>query len=206
MQHEIETAQKELGVVEERVLERMMEADALTADVKKAEAGARRPAEGSRRGEEDARRGARRTVEAALKEATEQRRRCVEVAPAAAGRALRAGRRARKGVAICAATRDGSAPPATSVCGRRCFSRSAGTTASSSATAASASSTTFHHRRRSNRPSRTRDASTPAFARSGHLAGGTLPRANVDGGSRGNPGPAGYGVRIEQRRRHGRRV
>src|SRR5213595_363016 len=37
MQHEIETAQKELGVVEERVIERMVEADALAADVKKAE-------------------------------------------------------------------------------------------------------------------------------------------------------------------------
>jgi probable phosphoglycerate mutase len=28
--------------------------------------------------------------------------------------------------------------------------------------------------------------------------GGGSARANVDGGSRGNPGPAGYGVRIEQ--------
>src|SRR6266576_2927822 len=37
MQHEIETAQKELGTVEETVIERMVEADALTADVKKAE-------------------------------------------------------------------------------------------------------------------------------------------------------------------------
>jgi ribonuclease HI len=31
----------------------------------------------------------------------------------------------------------------------------------------------------------------------GHEHGGSA-RANVDGGSRGNPGPAGYGVRIEQ--------
>ena len=35
--HEIETAQKELGGVEEKILERMMEADTLTADIKKAE-------------------------------------------------------------------------------------------------------------------------------------------------------------------------
>ena len=28
--------------------------------------------------------------------------------------------------------------------------------------------------------------------------GGGSARANIDGGSRGNPGPAGYGVRIEQ--------
>jgi predicted nucleic acid-binding Zn-ribbon protein len=38
MQHEIETAQRELGVAEEKVLERMVEADGLTADVKKTEA------------------------------------------------------------------------------------------------------------------------------------------------------------------------
>lgn len=37
MQHEIETAQKELGGAEEKVLERMMEIDRLTADVKQAE-------------------------------------------------------------------------------------------------------------------------------------------------------------------------
>jgi predicted nucleic acid-binding Zn-ribbon protein len=38
MQHEIETAQKDLGVAEEKVLERMMEIDQLAADVKQAEA------------------------------------------------------------------------------------------------------------------------------------------------------------------------
>src|SRR5262245_1367188 len=37
IQLEIETAHKELGAVEEKVLERMMEADTLTADLKKAE-------------------------------------------------------------------------------------------------------------------------------------------------------------------------
>src|SRR3954471_8717506 len=37
MQHEIETAQKELGSVEEKVLERMMESDAVSAEIKKAE-------------------------------------------------------------------------------------------------------------------------------------------------------------------------
>jgi ribonuclease HI len=31
----------------------------------------------------------------------------------------------------------------------------------------------------------------------GHAEGGTA-SANIDGGSRGNPGPAGYGVRIER--------
>ena len=38
MQHEIATAQSDLGAVEEKVLERMLEADELAADVKRAEA------------------------------------------------------------------------------------------------------------------------------------------------------------------------
>src|SRR5436190_15850409 len=38
MQHEIEAAQRDLGTVEERVLERMMESDTVSADVKQAEA------------------------------------------------------------------------------------------------------------------------------------------------------------------------
>lgn len=38
MQHEIATAHSDLGAVEEKVLERMMEADTLTADLKRAEA------------------------------------------------------------------------------------------------------------------------------------------------------------------------
>ena len=37
MQHEIETAQKDLGAAEEKVLERMIEIDQLTAEVKQAE-------------------------------------------------------------------------------------------------------------------------------------------------------------------------
>src|SRR5262245_49149396 len=38
MQHEIATAQADLGAVEEKVLERMVEADTIGVDVKKAEA------------------------------------------------------------------------------------------------------------------------------------------------------------------------
>jgi uncharacterized protein len=38
MQHEIATAQQELGAAEEKVLERMMEGDALTAEIKQVEA------------------------------------------------------------------------------------------------------------------------------------------------------------------------
>jgi predicted nucleic acid-binding Zn-ribbon protein len=38
LQHEISTAQNDLGGVEEKVLERMLEADGITADIKQAEA------------------------------------------------------------------------------------------------------------------------------------------------------------------------
>ena len=38
LQHEISTAQNDLGVVEEKILERMLEADGITADIKQAEA------------------------------------------------------------------------------------------------------------------------------------------------------------------------
>src|SRR4026207_592474 len=70
--HEIETAQKDLGVVEEKVIERMVEADAIAADVKQAESvfAARRKeieAQKKQMGDELA------AVEAALKTATEGR-------------------------------------------------------------------------------------------------------------------------------------
>lgn len=106
MQHEIETAQKELGVVEERVLERMMEADALTADVKKAEQtlAARQKevdAEKKTLAEELA------TVQAALTEATEKRTARVGSLPPQLIALFEQVARARKGVAIATATRDG---------------------------------------------------------------------------------------------------
>jgi len=106
MQHEIETAQKELGVVEERVLERMLEADALTADAKKAEqtlAARRKEVEAERKtlGEELA------TVEAALKEATEKRTARVGSLPPQLVALFEQVARARKGVVIATATRDG---------------------------------------------------------------------------------------------------
>jgi predicted nucleic acid-binding Zn-ribbon protein len=106
MQHEIETAQKELGVVEERVLERMMEADALTADAKKAEqtlAARQKEVEAEKKtlGEELA------TVEAALKEATDKRTARVASLPPQLIALFEQVARARKGVAIATATRDG---------------------------------------------------------------------------------------------------
>jgi len=106
MQHEIETAQKELGIVEERVLERMMEADALTADVKKAEqalAAQQKEVEAEKKtlAEELA------TVEAALKEATEKRLALVKSLQPRLVALFEQVARARKGLAIAVATRDG---------------------------------------------------------------------------------------------------
>jgi uncharacterized protein len=106
MQHEIETAQKELGAVEERVLERMMESDALTAEVKKAEQSLATQqtdvdAEKKTLVEELA------TVEAALKEATAKRVSRVASLPPHLVALFEQVSRVRKGLAITTATRDG---------------------------------------------------------------------------------------------------
>jgi predicted nucleic acid-binding Zn-ribbon protein len=106
MQHEIETAQKELGIVEERVLERMMEADALTVDVRKAEqalAAQQKDVEAEKKtlAEELA------TVEAALTDATDRRQALVKSLPPRLVALFEQLARARKGLAIAVATRDG---------------------------------------------------------------------------------------------------
>ncbi len=106
MQHEIETAQKDLSVVEEKVLERMMEADALAAEIKKAEqalAVQQKEVEADKKAmaEELA------TVEMALAQATEQRAKVIGGMEARLVALFEQVARARKGVAICIATRDG---------------------------------------------------------------------------------------------------
>jgi predicted nucleic acid-binding Zn-ribbon protein len=106
MQHEIETAQKELGSVEEKVIERMVEADALTAEVKKAEqalAAQQTDVETEKKTltEELA------TVEAALKAATDKRAGLVKSLPPQLLALFEQVARARKGIAIALATRDG---------------------------------------------------------------------------------------------------
>src|SRR5262245_56708899 len=72
MQHEIATAQADLGGVEEKVLERMLEADAIAADVKRGEA-----VLAARQKEIDAQKkeliSELASVEASLKQATEAR-------------------------------------------------------------------------------------------------------------------------------------
>jgi uncharacterized protein len=106
MQGEIETAQKELGVVEEKILERMMEADAVAAEIKKAE-----QALAVQQKEIDAEKKAMAeelvTVEAALAQATEQRAAVIAAMEPRLVALFEQVARARKGVAICIATRDG---------------------------------------------------------------------------------------------------
>jgi predicted nucleic acid-binding Zn-ribbon protein len=106
MQHEIETAQKELGVVEERVLERMVEADAMNLEIKKAEqalAAQQKDVDAEKKtlAEELA------TVEAALKDATAKRSARIASLPPQLVALFEQVARARKGLAITTATRDG---------------------------------------------------------------------------------------------------
>lgn len=106
IQVEIETAQKELGVVEEKILERMMEADALAAEIKKAEqalAVQQKEVEAEKKAmaEELA------TVETALAQATGQRATVIAAMEPRLVALFEQVARARKGIAICIATRDG---------------------------------------------------------------------------------------------------
>jgi uncharacterized protein len=106
MQLEIETAQRELGAVEERVLERMMEGDSLSAEIKKTEqalAALQKEVEAEKKtlAEELV------TVEAALKDATERRQALITSLPPQLVALFEQVSRARKGIAIAVATRDG---------------------------------------------------------------------------------------------------
>ncbi len=106
MQHEIETAQKDLGAVEEKVIERMVEADALAADVKKAEqslAAQQKDIDAEKKvlAEELT------TVETALKDAAARRTARVSALAPPLVSLFEQVARARKGVAIALATRDG---------------------------------------------------------------------------------------------------
>jgi hypothetical protein len=104
--HEIETAQKDLGGVEEKVIERMVEADGIAADVKQAESvfAARRKeieAEKKQMTDELA------VVEASLKAATDARTDLLrQVNPQLLATFEQVAHR-RKGVAVTMATRDG---------------------------------------------------------------------------------------------------
>jgi predicted nucleic acid-binding Zn-ribbon protein len=106
MQHEIATAQADLGAAEEKVLERMMEADAIAADVKQAEA-----ALAAAQKEVDAEKKELAAdlvaTEAALAKATATRSELVAQLEPRLLALFEQVSKARKGVALSAATRDG---------------------------------------------------------------------------------------------------
>ncbi len=106
MQHEIETAQKELGVAEEKVLERMMEADGIAAEIKQAEGTL-----AARRKDTDA---DKKTLaadvadaEAVLQRALDSRGGVVSQIEPRTKAIFEQVAKSRKGVGMCTATRDG---------------------------------------------------------------------------------------------------
>ena len=104
--HEIETAQRDLGSVEEKVIERMVEADSIAADVKQAEtlfAAKRKEIDAQKKqlSEELA------AVEASLKTATEQRAVLLAQIEPRLVSTFEQVARVRKGIAVTMATRDG---------------------------------------------------------------------------------------------------
>jgi len=106
MQHEIATAQSDLGAVEEKVLERMLDADTIAADLKRAEtalAARQKEIETEKKAliEELA------SVETSLKEATQARAELIADLEPRLIAIFEQVARARKGVAISMATRDG---------------------------------------------------------------------------------------------------
>ena len=106
MQHEIATAQSDLGAVEEKMLERMLEADAIAADSKRADV-----ALAARQKEIDAEKKELAqeltSVDASLKQATEARAALVKDLEPRLIALFEQVARVRKGVAISCATRDG---------------------------------------------------------------------------------------------------
>jgi hypothetical protein len=106
MQHEIATAQSDLGAVEEKVLERMLEADELAAAAKRAEAAL---ATQSKEIEAEKKILSQEVIstEASLKESTEARAALVKALEPRLVALFEQVAKVRKGVAICSATRDG---------------------------------------------------------------------------------------------------
>jgi predicted nucleic acid-binding Zn-ribbon protein len=104
--HEIETAQHELGGVEEKVLERMVEADTITVDLKQAEslfATRRKEIEAARQqlGDELT------ALESALKTASDARATLLKDIDPRLVSTFEQVARVRKGIAVTVATRDG---------------------------------------------------------------------------------------------------
>jgi predicted nucleic acid-binding Zn-ribbon protein len=104
--HEIETAQQELGNVEEKVIERMVEADTVAEDVKRAEAqlGVEQKEIEAAKKELEAE---QQTNEQMLQQATEARAAIVKELDPRLLSLFETVARARKGLAIATATREG---------------------------------------------------------------------------------------------------
>jgi predicted nucleic acid-binding Zn-ribbon protein len=104
--HEIETAQVDIAAVEEKVLERMVEADSVAADVKRAESefAAHQKQVDAEKKELTAELA---TVEGALARATEAKAALVKELEPRIVTLFEQLARPSKGIAICAATRDG---------------------------------------------------------------------------------------------------
>ena len=104
--HEIETAQRDLGGVEEKVIERMVDADGIAADVKQAEA-----AYAARKKEIDARKKEMgeelAAVETTLTRATDDRAALLKEIDQRLVTTFEQVARVRKGIAVTTATRDG---------------------------------------------------------------------------------------------------
>jgi uncharacterized protein len=106
MQHEIATAQSDLGSVEEKVLERMLEADELNASSKRADATLAAQSKAIE-AEKKALTQELASTEASLKESTEARAALIKALEPRLVALFEQVAKARKGVAICTATRDG---------------------------------------------------------------------------------------------------
>ena len=106
MQHEIATAQSDLGSVEEKVLEQMLAADDLNAAAKKAEAALAAQSK-EIEAEKKAHSQELTATEASLKQSTEARAALVKELEPRLMALFEQVSRVRKGVAICSATRDG---------------------------------------------------------------------------------------------------
>ena len=106
IQHEIEIARKDLGVAEEKVLERMVEADELTVEVKRAQT-ARAAQQKSVDAEKTELGNELTAAESALKRAIEARAALVQKLEPRLTALFEQVAKARKGTALCTATRDG---------------------------------------------------------------------------------------------------
>ena len=105
--HEIETAQQEMAAAEERVIERMVEADTVGADVKAAEATFAAQQKQVDAEKKSLDRRSRSGVEAALARATERRAEILKGLEPRLVALFEQVARVRKGTAVTTATRDG---------------------------------------------------------------------------------------------------